>query len=129
MKKHIIVIAVLSLLVFAIGCGGLAYKQEAGFRAKAVKGETNMVTTLTVGYSTNGAITNVSWVVTGASESSAHDLSNAKLTAFIAKTGAEEMIGDRKGMFDNNSGVTAKGVETEEKLSAVVEKVGDIKKP
>lgn len=129
MKKTFILLAVLALLVLAIGCGGLAYKQEALFGAEFNEPSTNNITALHVDYHTNGAIKSIKYYTTNAVSVTAHDLSNAKLTAFIAKTGAEEMIGDRKGMFDNNSGVTAKGVETEEKLSAVVEKAGDIKKP
>lgn len=118
--KKILLLSIVTLLI--VGCGTLKYDQEAGFQVTFDKASTDNVTALEVEYHPDGAIKSIKHFTTNATSVVVKDMSDAALKSLISKTGAEDMVGDRKGMLDNNSGVRAAGVTTEEKLSTVVEK-------
>tara|TARA_R110000803_G_C11989475_1_gene321925 strand:- start:34830 stop:35231 length:402 start_codon:yes stop_codon:yes gene_type:complete len=110
------------------GCGGLWYGQESGFHSKFPKDGTNNVSLLEV-YYTNGELYKITYYTTNAYSVDVADLSRAKGLSVIAKSSADELVGNRKGTYKNDSGVKAAGVATEERLSSVITEAAKLKNP
>jgi len=127
-NKKLIIAAVAVAAAMLTGCGGLWYGQESGFHAKFPKDGTNNVSALEVHY-TNGELYKITYYTTNAYSVDVADLSRAKGLSIIAKSKADELVGNRKGTYKNDSGVKAKGVATEERLSNVITEAAKLKSP
>lgn len=122
MKKSLYIIAMVALT----GCGTGKYEQGASVGATWDQSMPENTGEIEVTYHENGNIASVKVKAANANELLLNDTSQTAMKSALSKSGLDKISGNRKGMLDNNAGVSADGLRTEQKLDSVISSLAEL---